>query len=61
MFENLELTCHLTSFHDEFIVTPSEWKPRGGNLPLLHQFAGKAHKYCKIVRLVPEVRKLHSL
>ena len=27
MFENLELTCHLTSFHDEFIVTPSGWKP----------------------------------
>ena len=26
MFENLELTCHLTSFHDEFIVTPSGWK-----------------------------------
>ena len=22
MFENLELTCHLTSFHDEFIVAP---------------------------------------
>ena len=55
MFENLELTCHLTSFHDEFIVTPL-----GGNLPMPHQFAGKARKYCKIVRLVPEVRKLHS-
>ena len=27
MFENLELTCHLTSFHDEFIVAPSRWKP----------------------------------
>ena len=27
MFENLELTCHLTSFHDEFIVAPSGWKP----------------------------------
>ena len=27
MFKNLELTCHLTSFHDEFIVTPSGWKP----------------------------------
>ena len=27
MFENLELTCHLTSFHDEFIGTPSGWKP----------------------------------
>ena len=30
MFENLESTCHLTSFHDEFIVAPSEtgrWKP----------------------------------
>ena len=27
MFENLELTCHLTSFHYEFIVTPSGWKP----------------------------------
>ena len=27
MFENLELTCHLTSFHNEFIVTPSGWKP----------------------------------
>ena len=27
MFENLELTFHLTSFHDEFIVTPSGWKP----------------------------------
>ena len=27
MFENLELTCHLTSFHHEFIVTPSGWKP----------------------------------
>ena len=27
MFENLEFTCHLTSFHDEFIVTPSGWKP----------------------------------
>ena len=29
MFENLELTCHLTSFHDEFIVAPSGWKPSG--------------------------------
>ena len=55
MFENLELTCHLTSFHYEFIVTPS-----GGNLSMPHQFAGKARKYCKIVRLVPKVRKLHS-
>ena len=55
MFEKLELTCHLTSFHDEFIVTPS-----GGNLLMPHQFARKARKYCKIVRLVPEVRKLHS-
>ena len=27
MFENLELTCHLTSFHDEFLVAPSRWKP----------------------------------
>ena len=27
MFKNLELTCHLTLFHDEFIVTPSGWKP----------------------------------
>ena len=27
MFENLELTCHLTSFHDKFIVAPSGWKP----------------------------------
>ena len=27
MFENLELTCHLTSFHDEFIVAPAGWKP----------------------------------
>ena len=27
MFENLELTCHLTSFRDEFIVAPSGWKP----------------------------------
>ena len=27
MFENLELTCHLRSFHDEFIVAPSGWKP----------------------------------
>ena len=27
MFENLELTCYLTSFHDEFIVAPSGWKP----------------------------------
>ena len=27
MFENLELMCHLTSFHDEFIVAPSGWKP----------------------------------
>ena len=27
MFESLELTCHLTSFHDEFIVAPSGWKP----------------------------------
>ena len=23
MFKNLELTCHFTSFHDEFIVAPS--------------------------------------
>ena len=29
-------------------------------LSMPHQFAGKARKYCKIVRLVPEVRKLHS-
>ena len=27
MFKNLELTCHLTSFHDEFIMAPSGWKP----------------------------------
>ena len=27
MFENLELTCHLISFDDEFIVAPSWWKP----------------------------------
>ena len=28
MFENLELTYHLTSIHDEFIVAPSAgWKP----------------------------------
>ena len=27
MFENLELMCHLTSFHDKFIVAPSGWKP----------------------------------
>ena len=27
MFKNLELTCHLTSFHDEFIVAPSGCKP----------------------------------
>ena len=27
MFENLELMCHLTSFHEEFIVAPSGWKP----------------------------------
>ena len=53
MFENLELTCHLTSFHDEFIVAPSGWKPPNAD-------AGKARKYCKIVRLVPEVCKLHS-
>ena len=26
MFENLELTCHLTSFLDEFIVASSGWK-----------------------------------
>ena len=31
MFENLELTCHLTSFHDEFIVAPSGWKPPGAD------------------------------
>ena len=62
MFENLESTCHLTSFHDEFIVAPSGWKLVGGNLPMPmpHQFAGKARKYCKIVRLVPKVCKLHS-
>ena len=35
MFENLESTCHLTSFHDEFIVAPSGWKLVGGNLPIL--------------------------
>ena len=57
MFENLELTCHLTSFHDEFIVAPSGWKPPDADA---HQFAGKARKYCKIVRLVPKVCKLHS-
>ena len=60
MFENVELTCHLTSFHDKFIVAS---RP-GGNLPMIsasyYQFAGKARKYCKIVRLVPEVCKLHS-
>ena len=55
MFENLELTFHLTSFHDEFIVTPSGWKPLDAA-----SVAGKARKYCKIVRLVPEVHKLHS-
>ena len=55
MFENLELTCHLTSFHDKFIVAPSGWKP-----PDAASVAGKARKYCKIVRLVPELRKLHS-
>ena len=62
MFENLESTCHLTSFHDEFIVAPSGWKLVGGNLPMPmpHQFAGKARKYCKIVRLVPKVCKFHS-
>ena len=27
LFENLELTCHLTSFRDKFIVAPSGWKP----------------------------------
>ena len=27
MFENLELTCHLTAFHVEYIVAPSGWKP----------------------------------
>ena len=27
MFENLKLTCHLTSFHEEFTVAPSRWKP----------------------------------
>ena len=27
MFENLELTCHLTLFHDEIIVASSWWKP----------------------------------
>ena len=30
MFENLELTRHLTSFHDKFIVAPSGWKPPDG-------------------------------
>ena len=55
MFKHLELTCHLTSFHDEFIVAPS-----GVNLPMPHQFAGKTHKYCKIVRLVPEACKHHA-
>ena len=44
MFENLEL----------------RWHPPAGNLPMPYQFAGKARKYCKIVRLVPEVRKLYS-
>ena len=33
MFENLELTCHLTSFHDKFIVAPSGWKPPDADAP----------------------------
>ena len=59
MFENLELTCHLASFHDEFIVAPSGWKPPDADAASV-QFARKARKYCKIVRLVPQVFKFHS-
>ena len=55
MFENLELTCHLTSFHDEFIVTPSGWKP-----PDAASVCPESTQILQNCEIVPEVRKLHS-
>ena len=48
MFENLELTCHLTLFHDG-------WKP-----PDAASVCRENTQILQIVRLVPEVRKLRS-
>ena len=51
MFENLELTSHLTSFHDEFIVAPSGWKPPDANRISL---PGKHANIAKLWDLFPK-------